>query len=200
MKLSGNLKTWSIDWFFLFFAIVSAALFLAGSRNLLLRLFCPFQVNQGEAINVEFARLIHSSSSLYHDPSQAPYLYAAYPPLFPILQNYLGIFLNGPWFPGRLLALSGYLGCALALGYWGFRNWNRMATLALGSLFLLSPTWASWGSMVRTDTLMIFLGFITFLILSLFEQEKEDGKKSNESILLMAGSLTAISILLKLKN
>lgn len=179
-------------------AFLCLGLFLAGSPALVGRVHCPFQVNQGEAINVEFARNLKGGVSLYHDPSTGPYLYAAYPPLFPWLESMLMKFVQGPWFPGRLLALAGYCGCALAFVYSAWRRWGAWSALTLGSIFLLSPTWAAWGTMVRADSLMIFLEFLAFLLL-LKASERASTKKHRAPIwtLLAAGSLTALALMVK---
>jgi 4-amino-4-deoxy-L-arabinose transferase-like glycosyltransferase len=172
--------------------------FLSGSPALVGRILCPFQVNQGEAVNVEFARILGRGEPLYHDPYSGPYLYAAYPPLFPWLQaSLMGIF-RGPWLAGRLLAAGGYGGCALIFVLWGWRRWGPWPALTLGSLFLLSPTWAAWGTMVRTDSLMIFLEFSAFLLL-LKAHEKKATREEPAVVrgILAAGGLTALALMLK---
>ncbi len=164
---------------------------------LIQRLVSPFQVNQGEAINVEFARILLRGEPLYHDPAQAPHLFSVYPPLFGLLQNLLSLGLKGLWLPGRLLAFSGYLGCAAGLAVWGWCRWGKAPTLALVSLFLLSPTWASWGSMVRPDTFMIFLEFTAFLLLARVSEIEAENKKAPARLLVSAGILMASAFLIK---
>ncbi len=184
-----------MDWFFLALALLSAALFLAGSRNLFVRLFCPFQVNQGEAINVEYARLLFEGT-LYQDPSQGPFIHPTYPPLFLLLQKIVQMILPGPWLPGRFLAFLGYGGCGVLLLLWGWRHWDKKAATALALLFLLSPTWAAWGTMVRADTMAIFLEFGAFLLLTHVETSSRI-KNGGEKILVLAGLITAVAILCK---
>ena len=163
---------------------------------MLQRLFFPLQVNQGEAVNVEFARILLRGEPLYHDPSHGPYLYAAYPPFFSFLQALLMKLIQRIWLPGRLLAFVGYLGCATALGWWGQKHWDRLSVWPLVFLFLLFPTWASWGSMVRSDTLMILLEFTAFLVLNhVLQAEKKNGFQT--SLLLVAGGLTALALSMK---
>ncbi len=178
------------------FVLAGLALLLAGFVPLSQRLFCPFQVNQGEAINVEFSRIFLRGGALYHDPNMSPYINTTYPPLFPILQGWLSLLIPGTWLAGRLLAFAGYLGCALALLTWGLRHWPAGPSMALAVLFLLSPTWATWGSIVRVDCFVTALVFTAFLLLRHTDrlQRKNPGKIY---WFLTAGFLTALAVLSK---
>jgi hypothetical protein len=181
------------------FILVALILILAGAVPLGRRLVCAFQVNQAEALNAEHARILMRGEPLYHDLEHGPYIYTPYPPLFPLLQAFFGtLFATGPWLPGRLLAFAGYLGCAAALLYWGWRRWDKTISLALACLFLLSPTWASWGTMVRSDSLMLLTGFCAFLLLSRHEELEPKGKvERGNTDIAVAGLLTALSFFLK---
>lgn len=172
-------------------ALAAGGLFFIRFEPLLQRVFSPFQVNQGEAVNVEFALDLLRDGTLYPDPARGPYLYAAYPPLFPLLQSFLLKYSVNPWVPARLIAFGGYLGCTATLLFWGWFRWERVGAVGLAFLFLLSPTWAFWGTMARVDSFMIFIEFLAFLILLSVESKRADGQQVG------AGLLTAIAVGLK---
>ncbi len=145
---------------------------------------------------MEFSRVLSRGEGLYHDPNISPYLHAAYPPVFPILEDWLSKGLPGTWFPGRLLAFSGYLGCALALLVWGWSKGPIAPAAGLAVLFLLSPTWAAWGTMVRVDCFVTAIVFISFLLLKKADRLKlENWKKL--FLLITAGFLTALAVFCK---
>ncbi len=158
------------------------------------RLTCPFQVNQGEAINVEFARMVLRGQALYPDPLKGPYLYFAYPPLFPWIQAFFLKLGDGIWQAGRFLAFFGYLGCAALMGVWGLKRWGRPRGLGMAFLFLLSPTWRFWGTMVRSDTFLLFLHFASFLILLDVEMKETPSSRGR---ILAAGFLAGAACLVK---
>lgn len=156
------------------------------------RLTCPFQVSQGEAANVEFGRILSRGESLYFDPEQGPYLYPAYPPLFPLLLSWLSVLFPAPFFGGRLLALIGYFSCGGLMLAWGWCRWGRSLACALAFLFWVSPTLRNWGSMARMDTLLLAVQFGAFLLL--YRGWIGKGKRWDPAA---AGVLGALSLLLK---
>ena len=160
-----------------------------------MRVKFPIQIGQGEAINVEFALTLLRGQSLYHDPSQAPYLYSAYPPLYPWLQSLLLKFISNIWLPGRLLAFLGYAGCGFLIFFWGRRRWGWPLALLLASLFGLFPTWALWGTMDRCDAFYLLLHFSAFLLL----YKESVGKEGDFrwGLIALAGILCALAILVK---
>ncbi len=165
-----------------------------------MRVKFPLQVGQGEAINVEFALTLLRGQSLYHDPSQAPYLYSAYPPLYPWLQSLLMKFTQNIWLPGRLLAFTGYLGCGSLIFFWGKGRWGWPLALLLSSLFGLFPTWALWGTMDRCDAFYLLLHFSAFLLL--YGDDLQDAKDGSGNyrrawLIPLAGILAAFAILTK---
>ncbi len=157
------------------------------------RLVCPFQVNQGEAINVEFGRILTRGGNLYFNPSEGPYLYPAYPPLFPLLVSRLSTFLQPPFLAPRLLAFAGYLACGFLFAAWGFGRWGKPWAAVLLFLFWVSPTWQAWGSMARMDSFLLAVHFSAFLLL----YQMEAGKKTQAWRLVAAGLLTAAALSLK---
>ncbi|HVZ81109.1 MAG TPA: hypothetical protein VHE12_10015 [bacterium] len=163
---------------------------LAGFPLLFDRLVCPFQVAQGEAANVEFGRILARGENLYFDPAHGPFLYPAYPPLFPLLLCFLSKLLSAPFFPGRLLALSGYLACGGLLLAWGWRRWDKAWCAALLFLFWVSPTGRVWGTMGRMDTLLLAVEFGAFLLL--YGDDEKKGRR-----LPLAAALSALALLLK---
>lgn len=158
------------------------------------------QVGQGEAINVDFARILFQGQSLYHDPSVEPYLYPAYPPLFPWIQSIAMGFITDPWLPGRCLAFGGYIGCGCLLFFWGKSRWGFWLSLLLSSLFCLFPTWALWGTMDRCDAFYLFLYFSAFMLLYQDSLQTDFGAAADKKQwgrIACAGLLTALALLTK---
>ncbi|HET9869984.1 MAG TPA: hypothetical protein VFR02_05760, partial [bacterium] len=92
------------------------------------RLACPQQVQQEEAVNVEFGRVLLRGERLYPDIRVGgPYLHCSYPPLFPFLESLLMRLTPDPWAPGRSLAFAGFLACGLMLGGAVWRRWRDPA-------------------------------------------------------------------------
>lgn len=183
-------------------AFAAAAWILLFTRipALFQRLACPFQVQQEEAVNVEFGRILLRGDTLYPDLTKGgPYIHCSYPPLFPFLESLLMRLTSDPWLPGRFLAFGGYLGCGLLLGWTAWRRWKSPAwALLLPALLWLFPTWALWGSMVRLDTCLLLLNFSSFLILWRSCEGVELKKRPLPAgELLAAGFLNALAVLLK---
>jgi hypothetical protein len=105
------------------------------------------------------------------------------------------------WLAGRLIAFLSYAGVAALLALFSFRRWEPAGAAAATGLFLLSPTWAFWGTVVRVDTLMIFLNFFcVVLILSLLEKPKISAQTPSPWapwIMMAGGFLNALAILNK---
>jgi hypothetical protein len=182
------------------FAAASVLLLAAQAPSLYKRLTCSFQVQQEEAVNVEFARILHRGDILYSDLAKGgPYIHCSYPPLFPWLQSLAMDFIDGVWAPGRTLAFLGYLGCGLLFAYTAWRRWkNPYWTILLPSLLWLSPTWAAWGTMVRLDTCLQALNMASFLILwKVSEPFHPEWKQKTGSSYAIAGLLNAAAILMK---
>ncbi len=129
------------------------------------RLTCAFQVQQEEAANLEFGRILVVGEPLYRDIRQeGPYLHP-YPPLYPTILSLCLRVIPGLWLPGRLPAFLGYLACGLLMAGWGWKRWGPPVTLAILGMFLISPTWLSWGTMARMDSLLVLVNFSAFLLL-----------------------------------
>jgi hypothetical protein len=171
--------------------------FVLKSPGLISRLVSPVQVQQEEAVNLEFGRLIAAGQSLYPDIRQGgPYIHCSYPPLFPYLESQFLKSSPNPWLPGRLLAWVGYLGCGVLIAFAGWKRWGLNAWVFLLPVLLwISPTWATWGSMVRMDTLLLFVNFSAFLIL-LWNAERAEGN-TKSFIWFVGGLLNAVAILMK---
>jgi len=174
-------------------ALVASGYFLCGLPVLLQRLNFLFQLQQSDAINVERALILLRGDSLYLDISKGgPFLYTAYPPLFYWLEAPLIKLCSNLWFPGRFLAFVGYLGCGFLMMGWGWKRWGAVPALLLGSLFLCFPSWARWGTMVRPDTLYLFVNFVAFLLLYRFTENSK-----MKWLLFAAGILNGSALLLK---
>ena len=176
---------------------VLAVVFALGFVPLVQRLFCPIQVQQTESYMVDRALLFFSGETLYPNPFHGgPYLLTAYPPFYFFLQALLLKITGGLWLAGRLLSMAGYLGCGILISVWGWNRWGKVQALCAALLFLLSPTWALWGSMVRPDTLSLFLQFGAFLVL--FRDSERGGKAAGISWgLLGAGLLGGAAVCVK---
>jgi len=177
--------------------LIAALAFVFKSPQLISRLVSPVQVQQEEAVNLEFGRIIASGQSLYPDIRQGgPYLHCSYPPLFPYLESQFLKSSPNVWLPGRLLAWLGYLGCGVLIAFAGWKRWGLNAWLVLlPCLLWMSPTWEMWGTMVRMDTLLLFVNFSAFLIL-LWNAEREEGN-TKRFIWLVGGLLNAAAIMMK---
>src|ERR1700722_9828367 len=128
------------------------------------RLSSPAQVQQEEAVNLEFGRMVLTGQSIYPDIRQnGPYIHPSYPPLYPTLLSWFMSFVPGPWWPGRLPAFIGYLTCGILLAGYGWRRWGPPIALSVAGLLWLFPTWRTWGSMARMDTLLTMVNFLAFL-------------------------------------
>jgi hypothetical protein len=161
------------------------------------RLFSPFQVQQTEAYMVDKAFLVLNGQNLYPDLTKGgPYLFTAYPPVFFILQAVLIKIVGGLWLAGRLLAVAGYLGCAVLLWSWGRKRWGAIEAGLVLLLFLFSPTWALWGTMVRPDTFSLLLHFSAFLFLYRLSLEAKPSK-DRSGRLIFAGLLSGLAVLTK---
>jgi hypothetical protein len=136
------------------------------------RLSSPAQVQQEEAVNLEFGRMVLAGQSIYPDIRQnGPYIHPSYPPLYPTLLSFFMRFVPGPWWPGRLPAFIGYLACGILLAGYGWRRWGPAIALSMAGLLWLFPTWRTWGSMARMDTLLSMVDFLAFLwVLNLSER------------------------------
>lgn len=165
-----------------------------------MRVKFPLQVGQGEAANVEYSLNLLRGLPLYPNPEQGPYLYVAYPPLYPWLQSFLLVFIHNPWLPGRLLAFSGYVGCGLLIFLWGKKRWGLPLALLLSGFFGIFPTWALWGTMDRCDTFFLLVYFSAFLLLLKDElQNSRDAREEGRpgAAIAWAGVLSALAILTK---
>ncbi len=181
-------------WLTLLLVLSALVLFALKTPVLWGRLTSPVQLQQSDAINVERALILLRGDELYPDSTQGgPYLYTAYPPVFFYCEAALLEFIHNPWVPGRLLALGGYLGCGLLLGWWIGREvsvlWGCLGALGLWLL----PAWCRWGTMDRPDTFFLFFNFAAFLIL--YGEIRTAAPRYGW--LAAAGALNAISILIK---
>ncbi len=171
--------------------------FVLKSRHLIFRILSPVQVQQEEAVNLEFGRMIASGQSLYPDIRQGgPYIHCSYPPLFPWLESQFLKSSPNPWLSGRLLAWVGYLGCGFLMAFAGWKRWGLNPWIFLLPLLLwISPTWAAWGSMVRMDTVLLLINFLAFLI-SLRNTERKKGEMK-WYFWMVSGGLNAAALLMK---
>ncbi len=176
---------------------IAGAAFILKFQSVVFRVLSPVQVQQEEAVNVEFGRILASGRALYPDIREGgPYIHCSYPPLFPFLESRFLKLTSNPWLPGRLLALTGYWGCGFLMVLAGWKRWKLNFWIVLLPLFLwLSPTWASWGSMARLDTLLLFFNLSAFF--TLLRNTEHEGEKVNACFWIVPGFLNAAAILMK---
>ncbi|HUO58213.1 MAG TPA: glycosyltransferase family 39 protein [bacterium] len=160
------------------------------------RLQSPVQVQQEEAINLEFGRIFTRGDNLYPDIRQGgPYLHPSYPPLYPFLLSLWMKFLPGPWLPGRLPAFFGYLACGILLAAWGWRRWGWAPSLVMAGFLWVLPTWLAWGSMARMDCLLCAVNFLAFWVI--WRMEAGTSPRNSNRHWLMGGLLNGLALLLK---
>jgi hypothetical protein len=162
------------------------------------RLTCPFQVQQEEAANLEFGRILLAGEPLYRDIRQeGPYLHP-YPPLYPTILSCFMRVVPGLWMPGRLPAFLGYLACGFLLAGWGRKRWDPPVTFAVLGLFLISPTWLSWGTMARMDSLLGLVNFSAFLILySMDSSQRKISPRKELGSWAAAGFINSLGLMMK---
>lgn len=180
------------SWVLPFLYLTTGGAVLSALQRVLSRVLCPFQVNQSEAANAEVARLLGSGILPYPDLATDLSMFSLYPPLYSFLTGSLMRIIPAVFFPGRLIALLAFLGCAVLLWGWGRKRWGRSSADMALFLFLLFPAWRTWGSQVRPDTLAILLSF-TGLLLLLRREEGTSGTSRD----FRAGILCGAALLVK---
>src|SRR5688500_2582117 len=76
----------------------------------------PYQVDYGEAPELNRALLLARGQQIYVDPTSPPYQMANYTPLYPVLVSLFVRFTGPEFWPGRSLALVSTLASAGLLG------------------------------------------------------------------------------------
>ncbi len=182
----------SLPWMAPLLFLIAGLSVVASMDRVLGRVLCDFQVNQSEAANAEVARLLGRGILPYPDPSATLSMFSLYPPLFSLLAGLPMRLVSSPFLPGRLIALAAFLGCAGLLFRWGAARWGNTPAALAASLLLLSPTWRAWGSMVRPDTLALFLSFLAWVLLL-----GPAGRRDDAWRILGAGALAGAALLAK---
>ncbi len=145
--------------------VVLAVRFLMNTAPMLQRVTCPVQVQQDEALHVDFARRVTQGKSPYPDfHSGAPYVHCSYPPLYyaaqaALMRSGFGLFQSGRW-----ISLAALLGALALLIVWGRERWRGPWRWIGALLIAASPTWNTWATVDRSDVLMIFLNLAALTV------------------------------------
>jgi hypothetical protein len=197
-NLARNKARFSRNTFYYGIAFVSLIVLISNIPTAYQRLTCAFQVQQEEAVNLEFGRVLLEKGTLYRDIRQeGPYLHP-YPFLYPYYLSVCMRLIPGLWLPGRLPAFLAFGACGLCLAFWGWKRWGPSITLALLGLFFLSPTWFSWSTMARMDSLLVLIDLVAFL--TLYRKYPDDGENKQGPALgswLLAGLLNSLGLMMK---
>ncbi len=172
----------------------------SGWPSLEARLVCRFQVVQTEAEIVQRSLDLLQGKPFFLDYRKGgPILFPPCSVVYYALQSLAMKWVGGLWLPGRLIAFGSYLGCFLLLLRLGYRRWLKYWTAALAALFLLSPTWALWSTVVRTDTLMIFFNFCCLATVTAWIEKTGLKQKDRHPWiwLALAGTFNALALLCK---
>jgi hypothetical protein len=118
----------------------------------------PYQVDYGEAPELNRAVLIARGEPIYVDWSRPPYQMANYTPLYPALASLAVPFRGADFFAGRLIAFASTLLSAALIGVVVRALGGPLLGAAVGGLLYLSlnPVW-NWGAYQRVDALAVAL-------------------------------------------
>ena len=118
----------------------------------------PFQIDYGEAPELNRALLLARGQQIYVDPSSPPYQMANYTPLYPALASLFVRFTGADFFPGRAISLAATLGSAGLLAVTARALGAPMVGASLAALLWLAqpPVWR-WGAYQRVDSLAVAL-------------------------------------------
>lgn len=125
----------------------------------------PYQVDYGEAPELNRAVLLAQLRPIYVDWSHPPYQMANYPPLYPAAAA-VGVKLFGvQFFTGRLISFLSTLGTgvAVALVAWALGAGVRGAVVGGLLYFVAHPVW-NWGAYQRVDSLAVLLELLGVLV------------------------------------
>ena len=184
-----------ILWLIVLFLAVRAA-YLVHSE--FVRVTCPCQVQQDEALHVDFGRRIALGESPYVDfRNGGPYVHCSYPPLYYLLmalglRHGVGLFESGRW-----VSWFGFFALLAMLFFWTFRRsagpWKFLGPLLVAN----APTWVVWGTVDRSDALSIAFNLASLLVWMLVvEQQKPESRKAKGAAWI-AGLLHALALLTK---
>ncbi|HEU5314945.1 MAG TPA: hypothetical protein VFX49_02470 [Chloroflexota bacterium] len=118
----------------------------------------PYQIDYGEAPELNRALLLARGAPIYVDWSHPPYQMANYTPLYPAAVS-LAVRLTGPSFlPGRALSFAATLASAVAVALLVWALGAPGPGVAAGGLLWLAshPVW-DWGAFQRVDALATLL-------------------------------------------
>ena len=118
----------------------------------------PYQIDYGEAPELNRAVLISQGLPVYVDWSRPPYQMANYTPLYPAVASIGVMFRGADFFFGRLVS---FLSTLAAAGLIGGIAWSLGAGwrgAAIGGLLYLAahPVW-NWGAFQRVDAMAVAL-------------------------------------------
>lgn len=117
-----------------------------------------FPVKYGEGILLDQSRRVFSEPGLYPPFDEPPFVIGNYPPVYPAVVALLPEFERAPFFAGRLVSLLSVLGCAFVIVLLVRRAAGLVAGFWSGAIFLSTPEIIEFGSLMRVDSLGLFLG------------------------------------------
>ena len=118
----------------------------------------PYQIDYGEAPELNRALLLAHGEPIYVNPTSPPYHMANYTPLYPALVSLLVRFTGPEFFPGRAVSLAATLASAVLLAVAARGLGAPWVGAALAALLWLShhPVFR-WGAYQRVDSLAVAL-------------------------------------------
>jgi hypothetical protein len=172
--------------------------FLSAVPPMFQRVTCPVQVQQDEALHVDFALRLLDGKTPYPDfSSGGPYVHGLYPPLFYVLEAALlkagaGLFQSGRW-----ISLTAFLGILAFLALWGCGRWQGPWRWFGVLLVAASPTWDAWATVDRSDVLMAFFNLASLTVWMFRVEEPKDAAGPRGCWAFLAGLLHAAALLTK---
>lgn len=165
----GSKKNWAR--LLSFTVVFAAATFsLIKSSDIL---FHKFLLDYGEGVIINFSNLIASGKTYFVDVSTMPFLQGAYPPAFPVLLAFVSKILPNLslLFAGRLLTFIFSIGIFyLIYKIIKAECPESKYSLLFAGLFIASPIFAGWSSLLRVDMLAVFLSLLGIYIFRKYPQ------------------------------
>jgi len=139
--------------------------FLTLMQHLLIYVWFPYPLDDGEGFCLNQAVLVASGKPLYPPIDNFPYIVSNYPPVYPW---FLSIFTdpnNVKFAPGRMISVISTLVIAFTAGG-SVRavTKNTTAGWITGLMVLASPVMYFWGALLRVDIFATALGMVAFYI------------------------------------
>lgn len=127
----------------------------------------PYQIDYGEAPELNRSVLIARGQPVYVDWSQPPYQMANYTPLYPSVASIGLTFRGADFFSGRLVSFLSTLATAGLIGSVVLSLGAGRRGAAIGGLLYLAahPVW-NWGAFQRVDALAVALELVGVAIFS----------------------------------